>query len=246
MRRFFVAPEFLLQEKGVISGDLFRHLSTVLRLKSGDHLLLADGSGREAEAIITAVEKDGIHVGIGASRPLSSSVESPLITVYQGLPKGEKIDLILQKCTELGVAGIVVFEAARSVTRLEGERLEKRLTRWERIVQEAARQSGRADIPTVTFSGTLGEALGRNASSLRLLLWEGEEEQQLKEILERGDMPESISVVIGPEGGLTPEEAAEAVDRGFIAVSLGKRILRTETAGLSVVSILQYVWGDIG
>ena len=246
MRRFFVAPEFLRQNTGVIAGDLSRHISTVLRLKSGDHLRLADGAGHEAEAIITSIAKDGIHVEIGPSQQMSKAVDSTRITMYQGLPKGEKTDLILQKCTELGVARVVIFMAARSVTKLEGDRLPKRLSRWERIVQEAARQSGREDIPSVVFAESLGEALGSNASSLGFLIWEGEEDQGLKAVIARSDKPESVSIVIGPEGGLTSEEAAEAVDFGFIPVSLGKRILRTETAGLSVVSILQYVWGDLG
>jgi 16S rRNA (uracil1498-N3)-methyltransferase len=246
MRRFFVAPEFLNQESGVISGELFRHISTVLRLKSGDRFCLADGAGHEAEAKIASVGKDGIQVEIGPSRHSSSIGDSPRITVCQGLPKGEKTDLILQKCTELGVARIELFQGVRSVARLEDDRLAKRLSRWERIVQEAARQSGREDIPAVGFSGSLGEALRGNYSALKLLLWEGEEDLSLREVLEGRGKPETISVVIGPEGGLASEEAALAVDLGFIPVSLGKRILRTETAGLAVVSILQYVWGDVG
>jgi len=245
MRRFFVAPEFLRQGN-VISGELFRHISTVLRLKSGEQICLADGAGHEAEAKIVAIDKDGIQVEIGPLHNSSSTADFPRITVCQGLPKGERTDLILQKCTELGVARIEFFQAARSITRLEDERRAKRLARWERIVQEAARQSGRQDIPTVGFSESLGEALRRNGSSLGLLLWEGEEDQRLKEVLEGREKPKNISLVIGPEGGLTPEEASEAVDRGYIPVSLGKRILRTETAGLAVVSILQYVWGDVG
>jgi 16S rRNA (uracil1498-N3)-methyltransferase len=246
MRRFFVAKEFLREGRSVISGELARHIATVLRLKSGERICFADGAGHEAEAVIAAIEKDGIHVEIGPLQHTASTVDSPRITVCQGLPKGEKTDLILQKCTELGVAGIELFQAARSVTRFEDDRLAKRLLRWERIVQEAARQSGREDIPVVGFSGSLGEALQRRGSSLGLLLWEGEEDVRLKEVLEGREKPEAISVVIGPEGGLTSEEAAEAADLGFIPVSLGKRILRTETAGLAVVSILQYVWGDVG
>lgn len=246
MRRFFVAPEFLRQGQGVIAGELFRHISTVLRLKAGDRLRLADGAGGEAEAVIIAVEKDGIHVETGPVLKSSPAGDLLRITVYQGLPKGEKADLILQKCTELGVAKIVFFTAARSVTRLEHDRLKKRVNRWERIVQEAARQSGREEIPSVGFFENIGEALKINTASLGLILWEEEKEQSLREVLESVDKPESISVVIGPEGGLAPEEAAEAIGRGYFPVSLGKRILRTETAGLAVVSVLQYLWGDFG
>jgi 16S rRNA (uracil1498-N3)-methyltransferase len=246
MRRFFVQPELLGQESGIITGELFRHISTVLRLKCGDRLVLADGAGNEAEAKIGAIGKDGIEVEIGPSRRLTSSGDFPRITVCQGLPKGEKTDLILQKCTELGVAAIEFFHAARSVTKLEDNRLASRLSRWERIVQEAARQSGRENIPDVGFYGSLREALQGKDVSLGLLLWEGEEDLGLREVLAREEKPEAITVVIGPEGGLTPKEASEAASLGFIPVSLGKRILRTETAGLAVVSILQYVWGDFG
>lgn len=246
MRRFFVAPEFLREGSGLIAGELFRHISTVLRLKCGDRFRLADGSGRGAEAKIVAIGKDGIHVEIGPLQHFAEIAGTPRITVCQGLPKGEKTDLILQKCTELGVARIEFFQAARSVTRLEDERAAKRLSRWERIVQEAARQSGREDIPSVGFSGSLEKALRGKNPSLGLLLWEDEEDLSLREVLAGRERPETIFVVIGPEGGLTPEEAAAAADLGFIPVSLGKRILRTETAGLAVVSILQYSWGDLG
>src|SRR6185369_18050158 len=110
MRRFFVAPEFLRQGIGVISGELSRHISTVLRLKCGERICLADGAGHEAEAVIATIGKDGIHVEIGLSRYSPSVVDATRITVCQGLPKGEKTDLILQKCTELGVARIEFFQ----------------------------------------------------------------------------------------------------------------------------------------
>lgn len=246
MRRFFVQPEFLRQSGGTITGDLFRHISTVLRLKPGDSLLLADGCGHESIAIIKTVGKDGATVDLDPFYTVPTDGGALPITLCQGLPKGEKMDLILQKATELGVSRIVPFNAERSVARLEGERLGKRVIRWEKIVQESSRQSMRGTVPSVGFHGDLRELLLAEGGSLKLLLWEGEKEQGLRELAGRIEKPGSVSIIIGPEGGLTAGEAAKAERAGYIPVTLGSRILRTETAGLAVTSILQYLWGDLG
>jgi 16S rRNA (uracil1498-N3)-methyltransferase len=245
MRRFFVAPQLLGQDTAVLGSELSRHIATVLRLKVGDSILLADGNGREAAASITALEKEGVGIAIGPVYAVAAD-DSCCITLFQGVPKGEKLDLILQKCTELGVSRIVPFEAERSVARLTGEKLDKRLLRWERIVMEAARQSGRSKIPAIGFAADLQTAVQSDSSVLRLLLWEGEREQGLRTVLERAGKPASVAVIIGPEGGLSKAEAAAAVAAGFEPITLGKRILRTETAGPAVLAILQYLLGDLG
>ena len=239
-------PEFLRQSCGTIKGDLSRHVSTVLRLKAGDQLLLADGCGHEAVAVIQAAGKDGVTVDLEPFYAASADEGALQITLCQGLPKGEKMDLILQKATELGVSRIVPFNAELSVARLEGERLGKRVSRWERIVQEASRQSMRSNVPSVGFHGDMQELLLAEEGGLKLLLWEGEKEHGLRHLAGRVEKPSSVSIIIGPEGGLTQGEAAKAEKAGYIPVTLGKRILRTETAGLAVVSILQYLWGDLG
>lgn len=246
MRRFFVEAEFLRQRSGKISGELFRHISTVLRLKTGESLCLSDGCGHEAVALITAVDKEGASVSLEPFYSVPTDKETLAITLCQGLPKGEKMDLILQKSTELGIKRVVPFNAERSVARLDSDRLGKRLPRWERIVQEAARQSGRSSIPSVGFYEDLRELLKLEEGSLKLLLWEGEKEQGLREVIKRTDKPASVAIIIGPEGGLTSAEAKNAAAAGYIPVTLGSRILRTETAGLAAVSILQYTWGDLG
>ncbi len=246
MRRFFVDPSLLRGSSGIISGELCRHLVTVLRLAPGEKVTLADGEGGEAVATITAVTPEGVHVDLMPCPAVPSYAATPAITVYQALPKGDKLDLVLQKCTELGAAAIVPFMAERSVTRLEGERLEKRVARWQKIAQEAARQSGRGTVPRVGFAADLAGVLRGGSHDLCLMLWEEETEQGLRGVLERADRPASIAVIIGPEGGLTPAEAALAKGAGYLPITLGSRILRTETAGLAVVSILQYLWGDLG
>jgi 16S rRNA (uracil1498-N3)-methyltransferase len=246
MRRFFVQPELLRENSGTISGELFRHISTVLRLKPGASLILADGCGHEAIALIKDIGKEGITLDLQPCYAVSEEEQTLSITLYQGLPKGEKLDLILQKATELGVSRIAPFNAERSVVRLDSDRLEKKLSRWERIVREAARQSGRNSVPSVGFYGNVQEVLEGEAGSLKLLLWEGEKEQGLRETIVQTEKPAAVAIIIGPEGGLTSAEAAQAERAGYIPVTLGNRILRTETAGLAVVSILQHVWGDLG
>jgi 16S rRNA (uracil1498-N3)-methyltransferase len=246
VRRFFVQPEFLRQGCGTLSDELSRHIATVLRLKTGETLLLADGSGHEAIATIKTSGKNGIVVELHPLYSVPADEGALPVTLCQGLPKGEKMDLILQKATELGVSRIVPFNAERSVARLDGERLSKRLLRWEKIVQEAARQSQRRSVPSVGFYGDFQDLLTGEAGFLKLLLWEGEKEQGLREVLETREKPASVSIIIGPEGGLTSDEAVKAEQAGYIPVTLGSRILRTETAGLAAVSILQYVWGDLG
>ena len=246
MRRFFVEPHLLGQGSAVISGETGHHIATVLRLKAGETILLADGHGREAIARITSLDKDRVNVEIAPPGCPAPGEETVRITLYQGLPKGEKLDLILQKCTELGVARIVPFMAERSVARLAGERLDKRVQRWERIVREAARQSGRSRIPTIGFAENLRTALQSDHSELRLLIWEGEQEMGLRPVLERSGKAAAVAVIIGPEGGLTAAEAAAATASGFTPITLGGRILRTETAGPAAVAILQYVLGDMG
>lgn len=246
MRRFFVQPEVLRSSCPTISGELFRHIATVLRLKPGAELLLADGCGHEAVATIKVIENDGVVVELQPFYAVPADEGALRITLCQGLPKGEKMDLVLQKATELGVSRIVPFNADRSVARLEGERLAKRFSRWERIVQEAARQSARSTLPSLGFYESLPELLRGEAGGVKLLLWEGEKEQGLRETLEKMTKPASVTIIIGPEGGLTPQEALQAEKAGYIPVTMGSRILRTETAGLAAAAILQYVWGDLG
>jgi 16S rRNA (uracil1498-N3)-methyltransferase len=199
----------------------------------------------EATASIAALGKDRVHVEIAA--PVCALRDSALrITLYQGLPKGDKLDEILQKCTELGIDRVVPFVAERSVNRPGGERRDRKVRRWEKIVLEAARQSGRSSLPSVGFADCLFAAIQGENSSLGLLLWEEEQEQRLKTVLERTGNTASIAVIVGPEGGLTDMEAAAARSAGFMPVTLGRRILRTETAGPAIVAILQYILGDIG
>ena len=245
LRRFFLPPEQLTVPLVTIKDDLFRHLVTVLRLGVGETIMLADGQGREVEAAIEEIGKEALVARLGHERVVPAQPIGPSITLYQGLPKGEKVDLILQKATELGISRVVLFAASRSVPRLDRERRENRLTRWQRIVREASRQAGRETVPLVGYADSLAEALQQEEHSVKLLLWEGEREQHLKELLGTS-APDTIAFIVGPEGGLTDREAELAEQNGYQPATLGKRILRTETASLALLAILQYQWGDLG
>ncbi len=246
MRRFIIPVSVITENTVTISGDLFHHLVHVLRMKTGSRICLVDSSGREYTGLIRGINGHSVSVSMEELRQTQSVGSGPAITLFQGLPKGDRLDFILQKSTELGAAGIVPFAAARSIARVRSARLEEKLERWRRIAREAARQSNRSSIPDICFAADLAEALRLADNHAKLLLWEQGEPGTLKNTLAGMERPEQLAVIIGPEGGFTNEEVASAVKCGAIPVSLGKRIVRTETAGLAILSILQFHWGDIG
>ena len=229
-----------------LSGDLFHHIVHVLRLDKGSRLNLSDENGRGYEGRICRVDTDSLTVAVEESSMASPSESGPRITLFQGLPKGDKMDYVIQKCTELGVSGIVPFIGERSVARPPERRIQDKLGRWRRIAMEAARQSNRLTVPTIDFANDLSEICRGSDHEVNILLWEEEKTLTLKKFLAGTEPPESVAIIIGPEGGLTMDEVSLASKHGFNAVSIGNRILRTETAGMALLAILQFFWGDIG
>lgn len=246
MRRFMAPDADLSGETVRIKGDLFRHMVKVLRLKIDTRVMLADGRGAECAGIIREMGRDHLTVVVEERCAAAPTGGTPRITLIQGLPKGEKMELILQKGTELGVSEIIPFPADRSVSRIPADRQDERRRRWQRIAGEAARQAGRPDIPTVRLARGMDDAVRDADHDLKLLLWEEERATTLKGALADRPRPASIAVIVGPEGGLTAAEAETARNAGFIPVTLGRRILRTETAGIALVAIVQYLYGDLG
>jgi 16S rRNA (uracil1498-N3)-methyltransferase len=245
MARFYVPQPRL--EKGMlkVEGEEVKHIRKVLRLTEGDEITVFDGLGKEFEG--TIVEERLSSVVIRVKSVSSSKRDSPLeVTLAQSLLKGEKMDYLIQKATELGVKEIIPFLSSRSVPLLEKSKRLKRHLRWERIAIEASKQCGRGVVPRIEFLQDYSEMLPKaSPNALRLILWE-REGIRLKEILERSKEKKKIFFVIGPEGGLSQGEVDEAKEAEFIAVTLGRRILRAETASLCFLSILQYEQGDIG
>lgn len=219
------------------------HLSRVLRLAVGDECVLFNGGGHDYAARIIAIDKRGVRVAVDSSRAVDN--ESPLrITLLQGVARGEKMDLILQKAAELGVTSIAPLWSQRSEVRLEGERMAKRLAHWRGVVASACEQCGRARLPEVTPPVALAAALQAiPVGGLRLILDPDGELAMGTMTLGAG---ERLALAVGPEGGWSPLDREQLRGAGFHGLRLGPRILRTETAGLAAIAALQSRFGDLG
>jgi 16S rRNA (uracil1498-N3)-methyltransferase len=243
--RLFVDPAKLGEDMVVLSDEDHRYLTRVLRLGIDDQLVLFDGVGIEADARIIRIGPRALELRIEARRPMAPSKRSD-VTLLQALAKGDKVDLVVQKATELGVSRIFPVTTTRSIPRVEAVRGIGRRARWQKIARAAARQCGRADVPEIEPVTQLTTALlATTKDALKLMLWEGEREHGLKEVLPAGPAPQ-IVLAIGPEGGFAPEEIEAGRAAGFVTVGLGPRILRTETAALVVLAILGFHFGDLG
>jgi len=244
MARFYVPNPQIEDDILIIRGRETRHIRRVLRLKEGDEILIFDGSGKEYRGII--INESSFTVSIKVKEEFFSKRESPLeITLAQSLLKCEKMDFIIQKATELGVKEIVPFFSSRSIPILEKSRGLKRYHRWERIAIEASKQCGRGFVPKVSPIKDYSDVLLLPSNeSLRLILWE-KEGKGLKDVFRSLRNVQRVFFMVGPEGGFDEKEIEDAVASGFTPVNLGERILRAETASLSVLSILQYEWGDM-
>lgn len=222
--------------------NVHRHLVQVLRLRIGERFTVFDGRGLEAEAVLTTADRRHSRAQLEAiSRP---DRESPLaITLLQGISKGERMDLTLQKAVELGVQRIVPLQSARSVVKLDPERWEKKQAHWQGIIISACEQSGRVCLPQLDPVSALADVLpSLPAALLKLALIPGEG----RALRELPPPSAGLALLIGPEGGLSDPEIDQALTAGFAPVQLGPRILRTETAGLATLAAAQALWGDWG
>lgn len=235
MHRLFVAPADLQERLVAIRDEAFHHLS-VLRLRVGDEILLLDGSGHLARGVLRQMGRSFAQAEV---LERWEEYESLLpLRLMQGLPKGEKFEWLLEKGVELGISAFTPVLTARSQHRGE------KTARWQRIIQEAARQSRRPLLPVLEELQPLATALPATSETLRLMLWE-EGSTPLNSALPP-QAPASCVLLVGPEGGFAAAEADLAMTAGFIPVSLGQRILRTETAGMAVAAVLQNRYGDFG
>ena len=218
------------------------HLVRVLRLQPGDACVLFNGDGHDYDARLVSVGKREVRAEVVAARRTDN--ESPLaITLVQGIARGEKMDWILQKATELGVAAIVPVASERSEVRLDGERADKRATHWHEVVVAACGQSGRATVPPVSAPQPLTTAVARLPAGARRLLLDPQAAHGLDAGVAAAD---GIVLAIGPEGGWSVRDLATLRDHGFAGLRLGPRVLRTETAGLAAIAALQALHGDLG
>lgn len=253
MHRFFVAPE-ALGDGAVggavrLAGDQAHQIANVLRLHPGERVRLLDDAGWEYTVELTEVGRAGV-VGRIERRSLATGEPRLKITLYQGLPRTGKFELVLQKCTELGVCAFVPLVTRRSVVSTLAAAQGLKLERWRRILVEAAEQSGRGRVPALAPPMLFEHACER-AAGLSLLLWEGERERGLRGAVAQGfaaagGLPLGVNLFVGPEGGFEPREVETARGYGILPVGLGPRILRTETAGLAAAAALLWASGDFG
>lgn len=238
VRRFFVSAEALHGDEVVFTPETLQHLQ-VLRLRAGAEIELLDGHG---EVCVVRIEQLERRSGVGRILSRRREVDSAFpVHLLQGLPKGEKLELVLQKGVELGVSRFTPLLSGRSVPRSKSS--VARHQRWQRVVQEAARQSRRPEIPQLDEVCTLQAGVQQVEAPLRLMLWE-EGATPLREVLPE-QTPSGAAVLIGPEGGFAADEVEVAQAAGFVPVLFGPRILRTETAGLAAATLLQYLYGDL-
>lgn len=245
MTRFLhLGPHAVDGDRVVFEAAAAHHLGRVLRAAVGDVVQAVDHGGALLSVRLTAIAARRAEGLIVSRAPLAT--ESPLdLTLAQGIPKGDKMDGIVRMATELGVTRVVPLMTARTVVRLEPARWTSRLGRWQRIAKEAAQQSGRAAVPVITAPRDVASWAGEaGAAGLLVCLWE-EERAGLEKRLPPGPCPR-VTVVVGPEGGLTSEEVRGLMDAGAVVASLGPRLLRTETAGAVAVALLQSRYGDLG
>ena len=242
MVRFFVAPEQLEQNFVVLTGENAAH-GKVLRLKCGENVLICDGQGRECVCTVSDVSAGQISLVVN-SRQNSDTEPKVRASVYMAFSKGDKLEHVIQKATELGTFEIIAFPSSRCVSRPDEKSLAKKLERWQKIATSAAEQSGRGRIPQVLALSSYKEALQRAGKADKaILFYENERATTLQMALQESSY-ESISLLTGPEGGLEEREVEQAKDAGIHICTLGKRILRCETAPLCALSAVMYASGE--
>ena len=242
MTRFFVEPAEFQPDFMVLTGENAQH-AKVLRLKAGEEVMVCDGEGRECLCAISDVSDGRISLVVKHQRD-SVTEAAVRVSVYMAFPKGDKLEHVIQKATELGAYEIVAFPSARCVSRPDEKSLKKKLERWQKIAASAAEQSGRGRIPEVLTLNSYKAALERAAKADKaLLFYENEQATTLKMAL-CDDAYTTVSLLTGPEGGLEETEVEKAKDAGLQVCTLGKRILRCETAPLCALSAVMYDAGE--
>ena len=242
MVRFFVSPEELAEDELYLAGENAQH-AKVLRLKAGEEVLVCDGQGQECACRIAEIRPGEVSLTV-MERRVSETEAKLRVSIYMAFPKADKLEHVIQKATELGACEIVAFPSARCVSKPDEKSLKKKLDRWQKIAASAAEQSGRGCIPKVTVLPSFQAALERAAQADKaLMFYENEQAVTLRMALEAGEY-RTVSLLTGPEGGLEVFEVEKARAAGLQVCTLGKRILRCETAPLCALSAVMYASGE--
>lgn len=246
VRRFFVEEIEDRDGSFTIRGSEAKHMTRVLRMGRGDRFILMDGKGARFQAIIESAGRREVLVTL--EKPLAQPPPSPIeITLCQALLKSRAMDYVIEKTSELGVHRILPFSSGRTVVRLDEKRFANKMQRWREMAHGAAKQSDRSTPveigPLSSFSELVAKCGGENA--LKLILWEQEGAMDLKGLLRTSPPLKRFIGIVGPEGGFSQKEVWATGEAGFVSVSLGQRVLRAETAAVTMVAIVQYEWGDL-
>ncbi|PZD93954.1 16S rRNA (uracil(1498)-N(3))-methyltransferase [Paenibacillus sambharensis] len=253
MQRYFVAPEAFTDRQVTLAGDDARHIVRVMRMKEGDEVIVSDGAGREALAVLRRLAPDQVEAEVAEIRPVTGE---PVwsVTIAQSLPKGDKMELVIQKGTEIGAVSFLPFESERMIVQYDAKKEGKRLERWRKIAKEAAEQAHRSMIPDVEPVCSWKQLIDRMSGyDAVLFCYEragGSVTSGLRGLLAGlafpGGAKPRLLIVVGPEGGFTEREAEEAEAAGARLVGLGPRILRTETAAMVALTCVMYESGEMG
>lgn len=242
MPRFFMAGTNIMGGMAIMTGRDAEHVR-VLRLRPGEDMIICDGKGTDYKCRLVKADKEQVEAEVIEVVPCPAE-PTVQVTVLCGLPKGDKTDYIIQKCVEAGASEIMFFQSDRCVAK--PDKPEKKLERWQRIAEEAAKQSGRGIIPQVSWAGAYADALNvANQKELALFMYETGEREALNAVLEANSDVKTAAIVTGPEGGFAPFEADLARIVGLHICSMGERILRCETAPVVAVSALMYATGNL-
>ena len=241
MQRFFVTHDQVGEDKIRIQGSDVNHMKNVLRMRPGEEVMVSDGNNRQYRCRVEDYPDGEAVLAILEAGLVDTELPSR-IYLFQGLPKQEKMELIVQKAVELGVCQVIPVQTRRCVVKLDAKKAAKKVQRWQQIAESAAKQAGRGYIPAVSEVMTFQEALAFSETlDIRLIPYElADGMDGTRKILDGIRPGQSVGIFIGPEGGFEKEEVGRAVEAGALPITLGKRILRTETAGIAVLSILMY------
>ena len=238
-RRLYIDQPLTAGQTLVIDGEPARYIGRVLRCRPGQTIVLFDGGGAEFPSVIEIIARKGVTFRVGEA--VHRDVESPLaLRLMQGLSRGERMDTVIQKATELGVHRLSPLDCEFSVVHLDDRRADRRTRHWRGICQSACEQCGRNKLPVVDAPASFAAAIADSGEATRLLL-HPEAVQSMQDIAPSTE----VTLLIGPEGGFSDTELAQADDAGFKRVSLGPRTLRTETAAIAAIALAQALWGDL-
>lgn len=242
MTRFFIAPQEMNPDRVILTGENAAH-ARVLRLIVGEEVVVCDGCGTELICEVSGIEAEGIVLSVLKQRT-SETEPSVRVSVYMAFSKGDKFEHVIQKATELGAYEIIAFPAARCVSRPDEKSVKKKLERWQKIATSAAEQSGRGRVPVVLVLDSYRSMLQRAISADKAIAFYENEQAKTLHMALTSEPYKSISVITGPEGGFDPSEITLAAEAGLQICTLGRRILRCETAPLCALSAIMYDSGE--